>query len=134
MSESREERRESKRTFFTLKNDISATIQTYAESPVSISVTIIGVSAGGFSFSCSREKVLDIIKEGDLLTVTDIKTPQPLGPIASLEVEVKYVLDYEAEKRMLFGCTFTKVSDALRNKIQSFVEFRQGSADAGDKS
>lgn len=126
MSDEIEERRESKRIYFTQKENISATIQTHADSLVSLPVTLFSISAGGIGFFCPREKVLGIIKEGDQLTVTDIKTPQPVGPIASLGVEVKYVLDYEAEGRMGFGCNFNKVSDALRNKIQNFVESRLG--------
>jgi hypothetical protein len=127
------ERRESKRAFFTLKENISATIQTHVDSPVSLPVILISISTGGLGFFCPREKVLDIMKEGDQLTITDIKTPEPLGPIASLGVEIKYIMDYEANERMGFGCNFTKISDALRNKIQSFVEYRKGIKGVEDK-
>ena len=119
------ERRESYRTFFSLKENISAIIQTHTGSLISLPVTLISISAGGFGFFCPREEVLDIIKEGDLLTSTDIKTPEPLGPIASLGVKVKYVLDYEAHDRIGVGCDFMKISDGLRNKIQNFVAYRK---------
>jgi c-di-GMP-binding flagellar brake protein YcgR len=133
MSDETEEKREYTRAYFTRKDSISATIQTHSESQVSLPVTILSISAGGLSFFCTREKVLTIIKEGDQLTVTDIQTPQPLGPIASLGVEVKYIQDYESNDRMGFGCNFTKISDALRNKIQSFIESRSGSKSSKDK-
>jgi len=128
MSDEREEkeRREANRIYFARKDNISATIQTHAESKISLPVSLISISAGGLGFFCPRDKVINIIKEGDQLTVTDIKTPQPLGPIASLGVEVKYILDYESEHRRGFGCNFNKISDALRNKIQNFVEYRLG--------
>jgi c-di-GMP-binding flagellar brake protein YcgR len=127
------ERRESHRTYFSLKDKISAIIQTHTESAISLPVTLISISAGGFGFFCPREKVLDIIKEGDRLTITDIKTPEPLGPIASLGAKVKYILDYEANERIGVGCDFTKISDALRNKIQNFVEYRKGAKGIEDK-
>ncbi len=128
-----EEKRESSRAYFTRKDNISATIQTHAESQLSLPVTLLSISAGGLSFFCTRHKVLTVIKEGDQLTVTDIQTPQPLGPIASLGVEVKYIQDYESNDRMGFGCNFTKISDALRNKIQNFIESRSGSKNSKDK-
>ncbi len=123
------ERRESNRMYFTLKENISATIQTHAQSQISLHVTLLSISSGGLSFFCPREKVLDIIKEGDQLTITDLKTPEPLGPIASFGVEVKYVQDYKDENCIGIGCNFNKISDALRNKIQNFVEYRLGVAD-----
>lgn len=124
MSDEREDRRESIRVYFTQKENIGATIQTHADSQVSLSVTLLSISSGGLSFYCPREKVFDIIKEGDQLTITDLKTPQPLGPIASFGVEVKYIQDYEGGELIGIGCNFNKISDALRNKIQNFVEFR----------
>jgi hypothetical protein len=127
------ERRESRRTYFSLKENISATIQTHAESPISLPVTLISISTGGLGFFCPREEMVDIMKEGDQLTITDIKTPEPLGPIASLGAKVKYILDYEANERIGIGCDFTKISDALRNKIQSFVEYRKGTKGIEDK-
>ena len=133
MSAEIEEKRESSRAYFTRKDNISATIQTHAESMVSLPVILLSISAGGLSFFCTRDQVLTIIKEGDQLTVTDIKTPQPLGPIASLGVEVKYIQDYESNDRVGFGCNFTRVSDALRNKIQNFIKSRSGGTDRENK-
>jgi c-di-GMP-binding flagellar brake protein YcgR len=136
MSDEREEkeRRESNRIYFSRRDNISATIQTHAESKISLPVSLISISSGGLGFFCPRDNVIDIIKEGDQLTVTDIKTPPPLGPIASLGVEVKYILDYKTENRRGFGCNFNKISDALRNKIQNFVEYRLGAADKENKN
>ena len=133
MSDEVEEKRESSRVYFTRKDNISATIQTHAESLVSLPVTLLSISSGGLSFFCTRDNVLTIIKEGDQLTVTDIKTPQPLGPIAALGVEVKYIQDYESNDRVGFGCNFNRISDALRNKIQNFIKSRSGGTDSEDK-
>jgi hypothetical protein len=128
MSDEREDRRETNRVYFTHKENIVATIQTHAESQVSLPITLLSVSFGGLSFLCPREKVLNIIKVGDPLTITDLKTPQPLGPIASFGVEVKYIRNYEGGDRIGIGCNFTKISDGLRNKIKNFVEYRIGTA------
>ncbi len=133
MSEDKVEKRESKRAFFTLEDNIRVTIQTHVESPVSLTVTLLSISAGGLSFFGPSPKLANI-KKGDRLTVTDIKTPPPLGPIAAVEVEVKYIHNYEANLLILFGCVFTKASDALRNKIQNFVEYRLEILGLADKS
>lgn len=133
MSDEREERRESTRVFFTLKENIGATIQTHGESLVSLPVSIISVSSGGFGFVCDKEKVQDIIKVGDRITITDIQTPEPLGPLATLEVEVKHIQEHESDKRITFGSSFTKASDALRNKIQNFVEYRHSGENSEKK-
>ncbi|MCK4766371.1 MAG: PilZ domain-containing protein [Candidatus Aminicenantes bacterium] len=133
MSDEREERRESSRIFFALKDNIGATIQTHAGSLISLPVSIISVSSGGFGFVCGKEKVQDIIKVGDRITITDIQTPPPLGPLATLEVEVKHVQEHESDNRIAFGSSFSKISDALRNKIQNFVEYRHSTEANGKK-
>ncbi|MCI0471114.1 MAG: hypothetical protein L0Y73_05595, partial [Candidatus Aminicenantes bacterium] len=116
MSDEIEERRESTRVYFTHKENIGSTIQTESEAPASFKVFLLSIGAGGLSFYCLRESVLDTIKEGEQLTVTDIDTPAPLGPIASLGVKVKYIQDYKRDNRICIGCNFSKISDALRNK------------------
>ena len=123
MNDKKKERRKSKRAFFNPADKICATIRTRAEPPVSLPVTLISISPGGFGLYCPRDKVLDIIKEGDQLTLTDINMPQPLGPIASIAVEVKYILDYEGAGRVGLGCNFFEISETLRNKIRDFVEY-----------
>lgn len=125
MSREIEEKREFKRAFFTVKEDIVATIQTLREPSTSFNVNILSISAGGLSFFGPRREVIDI-KEDDRLTVTDLKTPKPLGPIATAEVMVKYIKTFQGNDRIILGCVFTKMSDALRNKVQNFVESRLG--------
>ncbi len=125
---SEKERREFKRAFFAAGENITATIQTHGESHLSLSVKLLSVSGGGLSFLFSNKNENGIIKKGDQLTVTDIQTPAPLGPIASLGVEVRYSINHKELDRVGFGCRFNKISDALRNKIQNFVEYRLDNA------
>ena len=88
-----------------------------------ITVTLLSVSEGGLSFITARQKISGI-REGDQLIITEIKTPEPLGYIGEVEVEVRYILDLEINVRVAFGCEFTKIPGSDSAKISEYVEYR----------
>ena len=117
------DKRESKRAFFTLENNIAATLATKKE-PVKVApVTLLSISAGGISFITARQKIPGV-KEGDSLIITGIQTPEPLGHIDWVEAEIRYILDLEINIRNALVCEFTNISNIYVNKIKDYVEYR----------
>ncbi len=117
------EKRESKRAFFTLENNITAEIQTQKEPLKTIPVTLLSISTGGISFISARQKISGV-REGDRLIIRTIQTPEPLGYIDEVEAEVRYILDLEINIRVAFGCEFTKIPNSNEAKIKEYVEYR----------
>lgn len=117
------EKRESKRAFFTLENNIAVTIETKREPVKVVPATLLSISAGGISFITARQKISGI-REGDSLIITGIQTPEPLGHIDRVEAEIRYILDLEINIRVALGCEFTKISNTYVTKIKDYVEYR----------
>lgn len=129
--EDRNEKRVNARVFFSLEDDVCATINSHRGTPNSIPVTLLSISPGGLSFMANRYNIAEI-KEGDRLTLTGIKTPLPLGPIDRIESEVKYILDFEHNARLSLGCEFTEVSNELVSRLDNYTRFRLKNLDLED--
>lgn len=123
MNEKIVDNRESGRVFFTLEEGINATITSHKDKALSIPITLLSLSAGGLSFMGNRYK-LPKIAEGDRVTLTAVTTPLPLGPIDQLEADIVYVLDFQHNVRLSFGCRFTGLPLSQTKKIHQFVHFR----------
>lgn len=123
MSKKVQEKRESKRAFFTLENNIALTVETKKEPVKIVPATLLSISTGGIGFITARQKISGI-EEGDSLIITGIQTPEPLGHIDKVEVEIRYILDLEVNIRVAVGCEFTKISNTYVTKIMEYVEFR----------
>lgn len=123
MKEDRNEKRLNARVFFSLEDDISATIDSHRGTPHSIPVTLLSISPGGLSFMANRYNISEI-KEGDRLTLSGIRTPHPLGPIDRVESEVKYILDFEHNARLSLGCEFVEASNELVSRLDDYTRFR----------
>ncbi|HLP62161.1 MAG TPA: PilZ domain-containing protein [Candidatus Deferrimicrobium sp.] len=121
--EERIEKRECARVFFTLEEDITATVSSHQNDIQSIPVTILSLSAGGVSFLGNRYK-LPGIAEGEQLTLTALHFPQPLGTIDNIKVVIIYILDFQHNVRLSFGCEFIDIPGSLAEKIEEFVQFR----------
>jgi c-di-GMP-binding flagellar brake protein YcgR len=123
MKKKTKEKRQSKRAFFTLEDNIAATIESQKEPFKVIPVSILSISSGGISFITARQKIVGI-KESEPLIITGIQAPEPLGYIDKIEVEIRHILDLEVNVRVAVGCEFTNISDTYVTKIKDYVEYR----------
>ncbi|MCX6581728.1 MAG: PilZ domain-containing protein [Candidatus Aminicenantes bacterium] len=123
MNEDRIEKRERARVFFTLEEDITAEVSSHETAAQSIPVTVLSLSSGGVSFLGNRYK-LPGIAEGEQLTLTALNFPQPLGTIDNIRVVIIYILDFQHNVRLSFGCEFVDIPGPLAEKIEEFVKFR----------
>lgn len=117
------DKRENKRAFFTLDDNLGITVIPRAERAVSFPGILLSVSMGGLSFFAARQKMAGV-QEGDRLAITGIDAPLPLGTLPEVEVAVKYILDYPIDVRVVLGCEFIQVSEEERQRIEAYVNER----------
>ena len=124
MTGKNEERRGSKRTFFTLEEAIGAEVRVAGhEEGEPLSVTLLSISIGGLSFLGAHHQ-FSAVKVGDRVKITDIQTPHPLGLIDHTEGEIKYINDYAQHARIAVGVKFTDILQLHRKKIFEYVNDR----------
>jgi len=121
------EKRNSRRAFFTLDDNISTNVFSSSNGGSNdgkpFSVTLLSISVGGLSVTARRQK-FSSVKPGDRLIFTDIQTPQPLGTIEKVEAVVKYVVADDHSIRMALGCEFDTIPELYKEKIDFFINER----------
>lgn len=122
------ERRKSKRLFFKPKKSISATFETSKKLENAITADLLSISSKGLSFALTRNKMSEI-QPGDILTLKSIKSPELLNSLANIEMEVRYLLDFNIYINISYGCEFTKISHLQQEKIRKFVKKRLNTLD-----
>ena len=118
-----QERRESKRVFFNLEDNIGVTLSPAMSSIKAIPGTLLSLSAGGLSIAADKNQRKNI-REGDTLVVANLKLPDTFDAIARIDVEVKYIIFYKKSDRITIGCVFKKPSGLVTQQIEKFINER----------
>ncbi len=119
MQREQSERRQFKRIFFSMKDGPSAVFNFSGKYRKTITATIMDLSIGGLGLSIKKDESL--IKEGEHLRLTGIKGVRYLESVADIEMEIKWLRNYESFQHILFGCEFVDISDICREDIQQFI-------------
>lgn len=123
MSQDGLERRESKRVFFAQEDRVDVILNPAREPNKEIEGTLLSISAGGLSIAAAKNQKKNI-REGDEFWVSQLRLPGAYDAIASIEVEVKYIIYYKKSERITIGCEFLKVSGIVKEQIEEFIEKR----------
>ena len=118
-----QERRESKRVFFDLEDNISVTLSPAMSSIKAIPGILLSLSVGGLSVAADKNQKKNI-REGDTLVLANLQLPDNDPAIARLEVEVKYIIFYKKSERITIGCVFKRPSGVVTKQIQEFIDKR----------
>jgi len=118
-----QERRESKRVFFDLEDNIDVTLSPAMSSIKAIPGTLLSLSTGGLSVAADKNQRKNI-REGDTLVIVNLKLPDTAETIARIEVEVKYIIFYKKSDRITIGCVFRKPSALVTQQIEKFINER----------
>lgn len=121
MAENTDERRKSRRAFFTSEKHVSALLQTNHNGRNPIPVTLLSIGAGGISFTGSRHNIPEI-NVGDPLVLSQFASSQSLDSIDRLDAKVKYVMDNEGDICVVVGCEFYNISEVSQETIHRFVQ------------
>ena len=118
-----QERRESKRVFFDLEDNIGVTISPAMSSIKAIPGTLLSLSTGGLSVAVAKNQRKNI-REGDILVIANLQLPDTIAAIARMEVEIKYIIFYKKSDRITIGCVFKKISGLVTQQIEEFINKR----------
>ena len=117
------ERRESKRVFFDLEDNIDVTLSPAMSSIKEIPGTLLSLSSGGLSIAAAKNQRKNI-REGDILVVTNLRLPDTYETIARIEVEVRYIIFYKKSDRITIGCVFKRASGLVTQQIEEYINKR----------
>lgn len=118
-----QERRESKRVFFDLEDNIGVTLSPAMSSIKAIPGILLSLSSGGLSIAADKNQRKNI-REGDTLVIANLKLPDTYETIARIDVEVKYIIFYKKSDRITIGCVFRKPSGLVVQQIEKFINER----------
>jgi c-di-GMP-binding flagellar brake protein YcgR len=118
-----QERRESKRVFFDLEDNVDITLSPAMSSIKVIPGTLLSISTGGISIAAAKNQRKNI-REGDILVIANLLLPGINETIARIEVEVKYIIFYKKSDRITIGCVFKKNSGLVAQKLEGFINKR----------
>jgi c-di-GMP-binding flagellar brake protein YcgR len=122
MNSEQKERRKNERVFFSLEENRDITVDSLGKSKTT-RATLLSISAGGISFSASKEENKHIA-EGDKLTISKLHLPGLHEAIARIEAEVRYIFFYKDYDQMSIGCEFKEISAPVKEKIEAFINER----------
>lgn len=82
--------------------------------------TVMNFSEGGLGFSMLRKGFWTLRSMDNLVILSVVGLP-PFDEMAGISLEVKWVLDNSELAHIGFGCQFQNISDALRDKLRSYI-------------
>jgi c-di-GMP-binding flagellar brake protein YcgR len=118
-----QERRESKRVFFDLEDNIDVAISPAMSAIKAIPGTLLSLSSGGLSIAAAKNQRKNL-REGDTLVIANLQLPDTTEAIARIEVEVKYIIFYKKSDRITIGCVFKRVSGLVTQQIEEYINKR----------
>jgi hypothetical protein len=120
-----QERREFKRVFFDLNDNVGITLSPVMSSIKAIPGVLLSISPGGISIAAAKNQKKNF-REGDMLVISNLILPNTPIAIPRIEVEVKYVIFYKKSERITIGCVFKKTSNQVTQQIEGFINMRVG--------
>ena len=123
MANQTQERRKHKRAFFTLEDRIPITVIKRGLHAKTIAGTLLDVSEGGIGFMAKRHEISGL-EVGNRLNVFCACLPSPACGIKDVEVEIKYIIDFDQFAQVSVGCRFVKISSETSESIGNLVESR----------
>ncbi|MCP5052679.1 MAG: hypothetical protein GY940_36260 [bacterium] len=118
-----QDQRDDWKAFFTLDDEVSASIAFPGIDVKPVPVTVLSISEDSIGILGTRCK-LPSIHVGDRFSVRDIHAPPPLGTIDQVEVAVKEVVDDGSRVRFSLDCKFLEIRGLHYWKIQDYVKNR----------
>jgi hypothetical protein len=119
MTEQTIDSRQCKRIFFTEADNIEGAVVVEGMANQAIPIMFLNMSEGGISFQAERS-MRQMISWDQVITLKVERTGL-LAFLDNIEVEVKYVLDYDIVPQVTFGCQFVKLPKIVLNEIKKII-------------
>jgi c-di-GMP-binding flagellar brake protein YcgR len=123
MNKERIERRENKRVFFAMEENVEVILKAGKKLSKSFPGTLLTLSTGGFSLSAAKNRRKHI-QEGDVILVAKLPLPGGGEAISEVEAEVKHILSFENMEGITIGCELRQLPGLMRERIERFIDNR----------
>ena len=130
MNIERIERRENKRVFFAVEENVGLMVKLARKMGKSFPGILLTLSTGGFSIAADKKRKKNV-QEGDVMMIARLHLPGSSAAITGIEAEVKHILYFEKMDRITIGCELKKMPDRIKEQIEAFIDKRiQSESDA----
>jgi hypothetical protein len=119
MNEQTVESRQCKRIFFTETDNIEGAAIVEGMANQAIPIKFLNMSEGGVSFQADRSMRQRI--SWDQVITLKVERTGLLAFLDNIEVEVKYVLDYDIVPQVTFGCQFIEIPKIVLDEIRKII-------------
>ena len=116
-----QERRRSKRIFFSVKDRITAEFQLPPPRSEPLTGSIMDISPDGIGITLERAAATQL-NQGDHLMMTSVRNIRVLSFLQDLELEIRWLLDHRSLSHIGLGCQFIEISEETRERIRGFME------------
>ncbi|MDM8524731.1 PilZ domain-containing protein [Desulfococcaceae bacterium HSG8] len=115
------ERRRYRRIFFSMEDGPTALFTHVRFSEEAVTATIMDMSIGGLGMTLKKDGNT-FINIGDLLRLNEIRGLKNSQFLNNVEMEIRWIQNYDALQHVLFGCEFTDISTETEEQIQEFID------------
>lgn len=122
MDTNHQDKRDARRILFSREDNITAFAHLPKKPKKPIPVFVLNISEFGLNLLIKSQRVKSL-KTGDTIVLKSIMTPEPLNPIDTADVGVRFILGDKTLEYMTVGCEFTSISVFNRNSIKKFVNY-----------
>jgi hypothetical protein len=120
MTEKTVDLRKFKRIFFEDSDHTEGAVVIEGMGVPVIPVKFMNLSEGGVSFQAARSLCQKI--SWDKVVMLQVEQTGLLAFLNNLQVEVRYVLDFDIVPQVTFGCQFVELPQTILNEIRMLVE------------
>ena len=121
------ERRKFKRVLFTPDRKVQGVV-AFESADRELALKIADISLGGLRFMLKREDAGNI-KEGDICLLSRIQGELQLELEASLELEIKWIMDESTFQYVMIGCEFKNLPAPASDQLDQFVNLELDKVD-----
>lgn len=116
-----QDRRRSKRIFFSVKDRITAEFQLPPPRSEPLTGSIMDISPDGIGITLEKSAAPQL-SQGDRLILKSVRNIRVLSFLQDLELEIRWLLDHRSLSHIGLGCQFIDISEETRERIRGFME------------
>lgn len=121
MKEDINEKREFKRTFFTVEDGMVGTFTFPGIQKEALTAYIFNLSIGGIFFTIRNDQN-GKLKEGNHLIFMEIKQWTSLKTLVNIDAKIKWIRKDPLSQKVGIGCEFLNIPDTSKKQIRKFID------------
>ena len=122
MGDEKKEKREGKRIFFSVEDEVKGTFTFAGFQRGALTGAIVNLSESGVGLILRKDETTKKLGKGDYLILNQLNGIKGLEFVSDIKTEIKWILDSPTLKFIGCGCEFHEVPESMREAIQTFID------------